>query len=139
MTDERTVTELITDAENLPVGQASAALAALRQDASADGITVTVDLHGKLVGLDVSRTALERGAADLASRISDLVAEAAAVAARQGLAVLATLPGVAESPLLDEIQHRLPTPPANDAPVPTPPAPDPEPEDSPVPVLHEAW
>lgn len=141
MTDERTVAELITSAEAMPEGRVCDALAAIRQDASADGITVTVDLHGKLVGLDVSRSALERGAADVARHIGDLVAEAAAAAAHQGMAVLAALPGLADTPLLDEIQRRLPPAPAPTAPAPAAPvrpAADPEPDDS-VPVLHESW
>lgn len=144
MTDDRTVDDLIASAENAPQGRVCDALAAIRQEASADGITVTVDLYGKLVGLDLRRSALERGAADVARRIGDLVAEASATACHRGLAVLADLPGLTESPLLDEIRDRLPAKPAPAEPtrsarVPARPATQPDSDDDAVPVIQAAW
>lgn len=146
MTDDRTIDELVADAENAPVGSRCATLDAIRQDASGGGVIVTVDLYGKLVGLELSRTALEAGAADVAGRIRELVAEATLGATRQGMAVLAGIAGLAETPLADELARLLPDEPkAEEEPQQEParvrraPAREPEPEDDPVPVTLTAW
>ena len=61
----------------------------VRGEASGDGVSVTVDLHGKLVGLDFDRTALSLRPDDLAAVVRRLAAEAAADALARGTAVLA--------------------------------------------------
>lgn len=100
MTGERTVAELIADAEAMPDGTRSAELAAIRQDATEDGVTVTVDVYGKLVALRLDPSAMTAGATELAQRIRNLVAKAATDATR---AAAATLPGLPVT--LDELMR----------------------------------
>ncbi len=72
----------------------SARLDAIRAQASGDGVSVTVDLHGKPVDLAFTRAAFDHTPTGLANTIRRLVDEAAADALRQGTAVLAdVLPG----------------------------------------------
>ncbi|MEU5694622.1 hypothetical protein [Actinosynnema sp. NPDC020468] len=63
-------------------------LDAIRREASAEGVTVVVDLHGKPVDLAFDRTALTMRPDDLAALVRGLVAQAAADALAEGIAVL---------------------------------------------------
>ena len=64
-------------------------LDAVRREASASGVTVVVDLHGKPVDLAFTREALALRPAELASVIRRLADEAAAAAVAEGLSILA--------------------------------------------------
>lgn len=64
-------------------------LDAVRREASASGVTVVVDLHGKLVDLSFMREALAVRPAELAAVVRRLVDEAAAEALAEGMSVLA--------------------------------------------------
>jgi hypothetical protein len=64
-------------------------LDAVRREASASGVTVVVDLHGKLVGLSFTREALAVRPVELAAVVRRLVDEAAASALAEGMSVLA--------------------------------------------------
>ncbi|MEV0679560.1 hypothetical protein AB0I60_23840 [Actinosynnema sp. NPDC050436] len=63
-------------------------LDAIRATASGDGVTVTVDLHGKPVGLEFAREAFTRTPSALAETVRRLADEAAADALARGLAVV---------------------------------------------------
>lgn len=68
-------------------------LDAIRATASGDGVAVTVDLHGKPVGLEFAREAFTRTPSALAATVRRLVDQAAADALAQGMAVVgAVLP-----------------------------------------------
>ncbi|GAB3392216.1 hypothetical protein [Amycolatopsis echigonensis] len=84
--DERGIDELIEIAEEIPdqLGL-SEGLAAIRATASGEGLSVTVNLHGMLVHLDIGESALELGPAALAAEISRLSTEAGSLALQQGL------------------------------------------------------
>ncbi|MFD9893624.1 hypothetical protein ACFWY9_30125 [Amycolatopsis sp. NPDC059027] len=75
--DERTVDELIELAEEIPerLGLAEG-MAGLRGRASGDGVSVTVDVQGKLVGLEIDDQGIALGPDRLAARIAELSAEA---------------------------------------------------------------
>ncbi|XVS62547.1 hypothetical protein ACQPYE_30390 [Actinosynnema sp. CA-299493] len=64
-------------------------LDAVRREASASGVTVVVDLHGKPVDLSFTREALALRPAELAGVIRELADEAAAAAVAEGVAILA--------------------------------------------------
>jgi hypothetical protein len=64
-------------------------LDAVRREASASGVTVVVDLHGKPVDLAFTREALTLRPAELAGLIRELVDEAAAAAVAEGVAIVA--------------------------------------------------
>lgn len=68
-------------------------LGAITATASADGVEVTVNLEGKLVGLDLSPHALAAGPAALAATIFRLTQEAGAAALNTGIEVLAPVAG----------------------------------------------
>ncbi|HET6503539.1 MAG TPA: hypothetical protein VFG87_22545 [Amycolatopsis sp.] len=84
--DERSIDELITIAEELPeryglgerIGQ-------VRGTARGDGISVSVDVHGMPVELDLADRALDLGPERLAAEISRLSAEAGTNALRDAL------------------------------------------------------
>ncbi|WP_199785884.1 MULTISPECIES: hypothetical protein [Actinomycetes] len=84
--DERGIDELIEIADEIPdqLGL-SAGLAAIRTAARSEALSVTVDVHGMLVHLDIGETALELGPAALAAEISRLSAEASTQALHEGL------------------------------------------------------
>ncbi|WP_447003200.1 hypothetical protein ACRAKI_26375 [Saccharothrix isguenensis] len=63
-------------------------LDAIRREASAAGVTVVVDLHGKPVDLRFTREALTMRPDELARVVRDLADEAAAAALADGLAVV---------------------------------------------------
>ncbi|CCH33597.1 hypothetical protein ABZ816_22660 [Actinosynnema sp. NPDC047251] len=63
-------------------------LDAIRATASDGGVTVTVDLHGKPVGLEFAREAFARTPSALAEAVRRLADRAAADALAQGMAVL---------------------------------------------------
>jgi hypothetical protein len=65
-------------------------LDAVRRSASASGVTVVVDLHGKLVDLTLTQDALRQRPADLATTIRRLTATASTAALTEGLALLTT-------------------------------------------------
>lgn len=69
--------------------------------AAADGVEVTVNVEGRLVGLAIAPQALEAGPAALAALIVRLTEEASAAALNEGIAVLA--PFVAEE-VTDELR-----------------------------------
>lgn len=60
---------------------------------SADGITVTVNLDGQLIGLQLAPQALSLSPSRLGDEIFGLVQEAAATALREGLALVAPVAG----------------------------------------------
>jgi hypothetical protein len=93
---EPTVEEMLADAntdtdaaDGDTGGSLIAALAAIRRGAEDADVSVTVDLHGRLVGLTLGRRAMRLRATELAAVICRLTVEAAAAALTDGLAVLA--------------------------------------------------
>ncbi|ONI90190.1 hypothetical protein ALI22I_12740 [Saccharothrix sp. ALI-22-I] len=64
-------------------------LDAVRRETSASGVTVVVDLHGKLVDLSFTREALDLRPTELAGIVRRLTDEAADAALAEGMAVLA--------------------------------------------------
>ena len=68
-------------------------LSAITAGASADGVTVRVNLEGRLVGLELAPSALAAGPAELAGTIFRLTQEASAAALNVGIEVLAPLAG----------------------------------------------
>lgn len=84
--DERTIDELITIATEMPdrLGLA-AGLAELRGSARGEGVSVTVDVQGMLVDLDIDDRGIALGPQRLAAEISRLSAEASGTALRAGL------------------------------------------------------
>ncbi|MEC3976716.1 hypothetical protein [Amycolatopsis sp. H20-H5] len=112
MADERSVEQLLDDADAAESSY-SAGLAAITKSASADGVDVTVDLHGKLIGLRFARPALELTPAALSGVVRRLVAWASAAALADGLAVLG---GLGEGLL----PPAVPAPPSEEDETPTP-------------------
>lgn len=107
-TAEPTVEQMLTshDAESGPRdGSLSAALAAVRHGAGEDDVSVTVDLHGALVGLTLGPRAVRMRATELAALIQRLVTTAAAAALADGLAVLAAS-GACDQAVLAELAER---------------------------------
>ncbi|MEU7481708.1 hypothetical protein AB0A63_37430 [Lentzea sp. NPDC042327] len=92
MTHEpQTVEEMLAeDDDREPLG-VRAALDAITCSAREDDVVVTVDLHGKLVGLDLGPRAMAVRPAALAARIHRLVECAAQEALQEGEAVLAAV------------------------------------------------
>ncbi|MGH3434509.1 MAG: hypothetical protein ACRDQB_16915 [Thermocrispum sp.] len=83
---EPTVAELLAEADALPEhGTLGATLDAINRTVRDDTVVVTVNLHGKLIGLELSEQAMNLPSADLAERISGATAEAAAAALADGL------------------------------------------------------
>ena len=66
----------------------SAQLDAIRHSVTDGGVSVTVDLHGKLVDLRFDQQAMRLRAAELAAKIHQLTAQAAAAALAEGSRVL---------------------------------------------------
>ncbi|GAA3533039.1 hypothetical protein GCM10022222_15520 [Amycolatopsis ultiminotia] len=86
MDDERGVDDLIELADEIPESLGlSAGLSEIRATARSKDLSVTVDVHGMLVALDVGEAALERGPDALAAEISRLSAEAGTRALQQGM------------------------------------------------------
>lgn len=81
---------LAEDEEREPLG-ASAALDAITRSAREDDVVVTVDLHGKLVGLELGQRAMALRPAALAARLDRLTAVAAEAALAAGAEVLAAV------------------------------------------------
>lgn len=115
--DERGIDELIEIAEEIPdeLGL-SEGLAAIRATASGEGLSVTVDVHGMLVHLDIGETALELGPTALAAEISRLSTEAGARALQQGMQAIragcvpAVAAAVEDALPLDDVPEPPPTP-----------------------------
>ncbi|GHH42863.1 hypothetical protein [Lentzea cavernae] len=82
--------ELAEDEEREPLGL-RAALDAITRSAQADDVVVTVDLHGKLVGLELGPRAMELRPVALAARLQRLTAHAAEAALAAGAEVLAAV------------------------------------------------
>lgn len=68
-------------------------LSAITATATADGITATVNLEGRLVALDLEPHALAAGPDSLAAEIFRLVQEASAAALNTGIEILAPVAG----------------------------------------------
>ncbi|WP_337820064.1 hypothetical protein [Amycolatopsis sp. A1MSW2902] len=125
--DERGIDELIEIAEEIPdqLGL-SEGLAALRATASSEGLSVTVNMHGMLVHLDIGESALELGPDALAAEISRLSTEAGTQALHQGLRAIragcvpAVAAAVEDELALDEVPEATPDPAATRAPDPAP-------------------
>ncbi|HEY2061293.1 MAG TPA: hypothetical protein VGH57_23190 [Amycolatopsis sp.] len=84
--DDRGVDELIELADEIPERLGlSDGLAEIRATAEREGLSVTVDVHGMLVALDIGEAALELGPAVLAAEISRLSTEAGNRALHEGL------------------------------------------------------
>jgi hypothetical protein len=64
-------------------------LDAIRGEAAEGGVSLAVDLHGKLVALDFDRQALAMRPDDLARLVRDLADRAAAAALAEGMAAVA--------------------------------------------------
>lgn len=128
--DERGIDELIEIAEEIPdqLGL-SEGLAALRATASREGLSVTVNMHGMLVHLDIGEPALELGPDALAAEISRLSTEAGTQALHQGLRAIragcvpAVAAAVEDELALDEVPEPTPDPAATREPEPPPPPP----------------
>jgi hypothetical protein len=83
--DERSVDELIEIAEEMPERMGIAArMADIRGTAQGAGISLSVDMQGMLVGLELADEALVLGAGRLAMEISRLTAQASTAALREG-------------------------------------------------------
>ncbi|WP_409181690.1 hypothetical protein F9C11_35255 [Amycolatopsis sp. VS8301801F10] len=115
--DERGIDELIEIAEEIPEQLGlSEGLAAIRATARGEGLSVTVDVHGMLVHLDIGESALELGPAALAAEISRLSAEAGAQALQQGMravragCVPAVAAAVEDVLALDDVPEPAPAP-----------------------------
>jgi hypothetical protein len=90
----RGVDELVEMAESLPeTAGLSTGLAAIRASAAGEGVTVTVDLNGMPVGLELDDSALSLGAGRLAGEITRLAAEASANALREGISAIVAVCG----------------------------------------------
>ncbi|WP_181771342.1 hypothetical protein [Amycolatopsis pittospori] len=87
MIDERGVEQLLEDAE-APDTDYRGRLAAVTGEASSDGVTVTVDLYGKPVGLRFDRAALTSRASDLSALVLRLAAAATVLALDAGESVV---------------------------------------------------
>jgi hypothetical protein len=100
---EWTVDELIEAAAELDEHTAALVdrLARITARAGEDGVEVTVNLDGRLVGLELSEAALRRGADALAVEISQLTLRAATAALADGFATLAPLAGEELAALLE--------------------------------------
>ncbi|MCG3755729.1 hypothetical protein [Amycolatopsis sp. Poz14] len=130
--DERGIDELIEIAEEIPdqLGL-SEGLAALRATASREGLSVTVNMHGMLVHLDIGEPALELGPDALAAEISRLSTEAGTKALHQGLRAIragcvpAVAAAVGDTLALDEVPEPTPDPATTREPDPAPPPPPP--------------
>ncbi|MBB4684502.1 hypothetical protein [Amycolatopsis jiangsuensis] len=86
MEDERGVDDLIDIADEIPETLGlSAGLTEIRATARGEGLSVTVDVHGMLVALDLGEAALEKGPAALAAEISRLSTEAGTRALHAGM------------------------------------------------------
>lgn len=88
---ELTVAQLLED--ELIAEPLSARLETIRRTASAGGVTVTVDMHGRLVGLILDHAAVRLPAHELAARIKSSSDEAAQAARHDGIAVLSAAAG----------------------------------------------
>lgn len=91
----RTVDELIEAAAELDERTAGLfdRLARITARAAGDGVEVTVNLDGKLIGLELTHAALRRGADALGAEIFRLTQEASATALADGYATVAPLAG----------------------------------------------
>lgn len=118
--DDRSVDELI-ELGSIAVPGVFSQLSAITAGATADGVTVRVNLEGRLVELELAPSALSAGPATLADTIFRLTQEASATALNTGIEVLAPLAG---EELTAELRSlTLPAPPAP-TPPPAPPADD---------------
>ncbi|HEX7304750.1 hypothetical protein [Lentzea sp.] len=82
--------ELAEDEARAPLGL-RAALDAITRSAREDDVVVTVDLHGKLVGLELGPRAMELRPVALAACVQRLTAYAAEAALAAGAEVLAAV------------------------------------------------
>ena len=91
----RSIDELIEAAAELDERTAGLfeRLARITARAAGDGIEVTVNLDGRLIGLDLTDAALRRGAGELATEIQRLTQLASAAALADGFAALAPYDG----------------------------------------------
>jgi hypothetical protein len=89
--DERTVDELLAAADEFAStsGSLSSQLASIMGNARGNGVLVSVDLHGKLVGLQFDQQAMYLSPDELAAKIQQLAEEASAAAMSDGVAALA--------------------------------------------------
>jgi len=88
--DGRTVVELLAHADSIDPAAPSlhSRLAAVRGRADGRGVSATVDLHGKLVGLEFGREAMGLPPMTLAAVIQELAGRATAAALAEGVALL---------------------------------------------------
>lgn len=100
MDDERSIDELIEIAEEIPdrLGLA-AGIAGVRAQARDAHVSVSVDVQGKLVGLEIADQALKLGPEQLAAEIRRLSTEAGTSALRDGLRAVRAgcVPAVADA------------------------------------------
>ncbi|MEV6234364.1 hypothetical protein AB0L88_41515 [Saccharopolyspora shandongensis] len=84
--DERTIDELIEIAETIvPSTELAAGLDAIRGSAQDSGISLSVDLQGMLVDLEIDDRALALGPERLAAEIARLSGEACTDSLQQGV------------------------------------------------------
>lgn len=109
--DERTVEELLAAADEVAAtsGSLSTKLATITADAAEDGVSLTVDLHGKLIGLSFDRQAMAVRPDELAARIQRLCENATVAAMADGVAALADVVDT-EQLGLDEHRERAERP-----------------------------
>ncbi|MCR3750480.1 hypothetical protein [Lentzea californiensis] len=94
-----TIEEVPAEDEERGPLEARAALDAITRTAREDDVVVTVDLHGKLVGLELGRRAMALRPAALAAcldRLTAVAAEAALAAGAEVLAAVLDEPAAAE-------------------------------------------
>lgn len=91
MIDDLTVEEMLAAADDVAGDGLGARLDAIRHQATDGGIAVTVDLHGKLVGLTIDHRAMRLPAHELAGKLRTLTDKAAEAAVDEALTVLGTV------------------------------------------------
>lgn len=87
--DERSIEDLLAEADaGRERGTLGATLDAINRSVHDVAVSVTVNLHGKLIGLELTEHAMALPPGELAARISAATTEAAAAALADGMQVL---------------------------------------------------
>ncbi len=88
----RTLEDMLAEDDDREALGVGAALDAITRSAREDDVVVTVDLHGKLIGLELGPRAMALRPAALAARVHRLADSAAAAALDAGAELLAAVP-----------------------------------------------
>lgn len=130
--DERSIDDLIRISEGISRTKGfSAGMDDIRGTARGDGISLSVDVQGKLVELKLDEKVLALGPYRLAAEISRLSGEAGARSLRQGMSAIETECNAKAAAALGEYVS-IDEEPARPAPMPEPPRPTPEPPPQPA-------